>query len=514
MKIQLVPNKMRSWIGIIVALLSFSACYIIGGNIVKCGVLSVAFVVTSLVRLSIQDSLTLPVTVFEILLSAFVGLYLSQFLLGEGLASITPLSVLLGYCCCLMVIGMLFLLLPIIHADAAIGIGMLLLMSTANHFVYTFRGTELHFIDLFSVATAANVVSQYHYFPTANMVYSWVLYFLYLFVLSTIVIKPIRWKSMKHLKASIPFLMATLLFAITSGHVNIYHFSNDGTYHNGYILNFILTMKDVFVEKPDNYSCQTAELLAAKYTTVPTIEDYPHIIVIMDESYADLSVLGTELKTDSVISPFINSLEENTIKGYALSSAFGGRTANSEFEFLTGSTMGFLPNESIAFQQFMHNGQYSLVSQLESFGYRTVAAHPYLANGWMRSTIWPKLGFDKCFFLDDFPQTDLIRGLVSDQEMIEYIISFYKNWDSESPFFFYGVTMQNHSSYDYKETDFIASVQLTGYSRDYSDAEQYLSLLQDTDEAIKNLIAYFSTVKDPVVILFYGDHLPALSHVC
>lgn len=198
MKFQFTLSKNRFWIGIAAALFSFTACYIIGGSIVKCGMLAIAFVGTSLIKLQIQDHLTLPVTAFEMLLSAFVGLYLSQFLLGEGLASVAPLSVLLGYCCCLMVIGILFLLIPNICADATVGIGILLLLSTTNYFVYAFRGTEPHFIDLFSAATAANVVSQYNYLPTANMVYGWVLYFLYLFVLSAVVTKPIRWKSAEH----------------------------------------------------------------------------------------------------------------------------------------------------------------------------------------------------------------------------------------------------------------------------------------------------------------------------
>ena len=513
MKFQFAPSKIRFWIGIAAALFSFITCYIIGGSMVKCGLLAVAFVGTSLIKLLIQDHLTLPVTAFEMLLSAFVGLYLSQFLLGEGLLSVAPLSVLLGYCCCLMVIGIFFLLIPNIYADITVGIGVLLLLSTASYFVYAFRGTELHFIDLFSVATAANVVSQYNYLPTANMVYGWVLYFLYLFVLSAVVTKPIHWKSTEHFFASIPFLVAVFLLVFTSDRVNVRHFGNSGTYSNGFILNFTLTIDDIFVEKPDDYSSQEAEKIAAEYVSLHTDQSTtstPNIIVIMDEAYSDLSVLGAPLNTDTDISPFINSLEENTIKGYALSSAFGGRTANSEFEFLTGSTMGFLPNGAIAFQQFIHNGQYSIISQLESLSYQTVAVHPYLASGWMRNTVWPELGFDKCFFLDDFLQKSLIRGLVSDQEMVDYIISAYENRDTTHPLFLYGVTMQNHSGYDYIGEDFETTVHLIGYSQEYARAEQYLTLIQSTDKAIENLIAYFAEVEEPVVILFYGDHLPSL----
>ncbi len=166
-------NKKRFCISIPVALITLFVCYAVGGSLIKCIALSVAFVGMSFVKVSVKDQLTIPATVFEISLSAFVSLFLSQFMLGEGLSSVAPLSILLGYCCCLVVIGVLFLIISNAKVASVCGIGLMLLLSTANYFVYAFRGTELHFIDLFSVATAANVVSQYDYSITANLVYGW-----------------------------------------------------------------------------------------------------------------------------------------------------------------------------------------------------------------------------------------------------------------------------------------------------------------------------------------------------
>ncbi len=336
------------------------------------------------------------------------------------------------------------------------------------------------------------------------------LYFLYIFALGSVYVKPIAWKSSRHIYAVIPSALAMGIVVLLSGFVPVYHFGNSGTYKNGYLLNFALTIGDVWIDKPGNYSYQNAENIAAEYEAASLGNSTPHIIVIMDEAYSDLSVLGADLNTNVDPSPFINSLSENTIRGYALTSAFGGRTANSEFEFLTGATMGFLPNGSIAYQQFVHDRQYSIVTQLESLGYQTVAAHPYFESGWKRNTVWPRLGFDDCYYLDAFPQENLIRGLVSDQEMVEQIILSYENRDPSSPLFYFGVTMQNHSGYDYQGTDFESEVKLVNYSRDYSEVEQYLSLLHSTDKAIENLVAYFSAANEPVVILFYGDHLPSL----
>ena len=81
-----------------------------------------------------------------------------------------------------------------------------------------------------------------------------------------------------------------------------------------------------------------------------------NVIVIMNESLSDLSVLpGVESNTDAM--PFLRSLTENTIKGYAYSSVFGGTTANSEYEFLTGNTTAFLPAGTVPYHLYVGQGR-------------------------------------------------------------------------------------------------------------------------------------------------------------
>lgn len=73
----------------------------------------------------------------------------------------------------------------------------------------------------------------------------------------------------------------------------------------------------------------------------------PNIIVVMNESFSDLSVLG-DFKTNEDYMPFLHSLQqgaENTVTGMLNVSVCGGNTADTEYEFLTGNTMAFLPQE-------------------------------------------------------------------------------------------------------------------------------------------------------------------------
>ncbi len=119
----------------------------------------------------------------------------------------------------------------------------------------------------------------------------------------------------------------------------------------------------------------------------------PNVLVVMNESYADFSILGSPLNTNQPVTPFADSLQENTQRGHALCSVFGGGTANSEFEFLTGLSMGNLPAGACAYQQYIHAPIPSLVHHFNSLGYRTMATHPFLASGWNRTAVYPRLGF-------------------------------------------------------------------------------------------------------------------------
>lgn len=58
----------------------------------------------------------------------------------------------------------------------------------------------------------------------------------------------------------------------------------------------------------------------------------PNIIAIMNESWTDFASVGG-IETSEPVTPFIDSLTENTIRGELYVSVFGSGTANSEFEF-------------------------------------------------------------------------------------------------------------------------------------------------------------------------------------
>ena len=209
--------------------------------------------------------------------------------------------------------------------------------------------------------------------------------------------------------------------------------------------------------------------------------------------------------------PFLDSMKDNTYRGFALASVFGGGTSNSEWEFLTSNSFAFMRTGS-PYQLQVKDNSYSIVSELKQRGYTCLGMHPYDENGWMRKKGYEKLGFDATYFLKDFPYQNVIRGYISDREMYEKIISLYENRENSAPMFVFGVTIQNHGGYTYDPALYPPTVHLEGMSNSYPDVEQYLSLINESDSAMEYLVDYFNNVEDEVVILFFGDHFPALNN--
>ena len=71
--------------------------------------------------------------------------------------------------------------------------------------------------------------------------------------------------------------------------------------------------------------------------------------------------------------------------------------------------------------------------------------------------------------------------------------------------------MQNHGGYKKNYDNFISEEDLSDYG-DFPQAETYLRLIRESDQALAELIEYFKSVEEPTLICFFGDHQPALEN--
>lgn len=419
-----------------------------------------------------------------------------------------------------------------------------------EHFVLIFRDAPLFPWDLASMGTAATVVDNYEF----DIPYSMSAAMCALIFMMTLAFvfkvrfsvgdsgKQRRFKTKEtnaarrtsFLVRSVASVLVAALLGGTVYYVNLdrsytdfkmypYLFTPKVVYsRNGFTVAFLSMLRYVTVSKPDGYTDELLERL--KQESIEAADEYnsdidldgvtptgqlPDVIVIMNEAFSDLSVL-TEFETNEDYMPFLRSLTENTVKGNLHVSVLGGNTANTEFEFLTGCSMAFLPTGSIPYQQYIKSETPSLASQLKSLGYETFAIHPYNTKGWNRNTVYPDFGIDESVFkINMGGQYTLARQYVTDQSCYRYFLRHIRQSKSDAPKFIFNVTMQNHGSYTstYDNFDYTA-VTATGLESDVK-LSTYLSLIKKSDEAMQYLIEQLEASDRPTIVCIFGDHQPA-----
>lgn len=443
------------------------------------------------------------------LLSAVFCMWLCQFSCGFSLTQITTKSAFVIFICLYAII---FAFATIVSGRVVLGnsVAMVFLFTVTalDYQVYSFRGTEILPDDIYAIKTALGVAGNYRLQITTNLVMAVLLLLFYLLIVHMLLKlrKGFFWRGI-----SLTLLIgAVVIFMLFLDNVPLIAFGNEGMKQSSFLVNFCRLMYGSNVEKPEGYSPESIMKLEETYYVESNVTKRPVIIAIMNESFADLNVVGNLPVEDDVL-PFFHSINDDAVKGWAQVPVFGAGTANTEWEFLTGHSMHFLPAGATPYSNNGLTDSFaSIVSNLKNIGYHCIAMHPYYEYGYTRNAVYPRMGFDEMLFLQDFPQEKLLREYVSDQEMYEEIIHQYESHMNDDSLFIFGVTMQNHGGYEYEGDNYEQSVHLQNMRTEYPKAEQYLSLIKESDAALAYLIEYFQDAKDDVVIAFFGDHMPSV----
>ena len=398
--------------------------------------------------------------------------------------------------------------------SAALGTVLVFLFGLVNHYVLRFRGRILFPADITGWRTAANVAEGFDYSLDEHMTQAAVLLVAYLFLV--FVCMPQK----KRAKIKLPAALG--LWAVILGYG--YAFFCTGmlpalgiftqqwvTQRNGFLLNFTIALRYSSVEKPEDYSQETVLELMEEYPGVEgdKSKQPTNLIVIMNESFGDFSIFDS-FESSEDPTPFLHSLEENTVKGWMYSSVTGGGTATIEFEYLTGFTSLFQPPHTVAYQLYVEEGMPSLAALAGDVGYATTAFHPYKSSGWNRVLAYQYLDFDKQMYEEDVIDPYYIRHYISDHSDYEMI---YRSTEGEDTTFFFNVTMQNHSGYAQGWNNLERTIELPDNlnSADHS-AQQFFCLMRESDKALEELITYYSQCDEPTMIVFFGDHQPPLTN--
>lgn len=437
----------------------------------------------------------------------------------------------------IMLIYSLILLVSSIFRSMRVGLISVLctslLIGVANSFVVQSRGREISFLDIKSIGTAMAVVGDYSFELELGSLAAIMMGAAAVFHICQSDYPRFKGFKMptKYFITSVVamFLCIVTVFSGASLGYASKNYYKQGTEYNGYYLNFIYSIKNSKIKVPDTYSYGAIMNAISRndFTALGALPD-TNVIVVMNETFSDLKSVcdSTEsenkLVTDVELLPYWHSLQngiytdengntQTVIKGDALSSVYGGNTANSEFEFLFGSSMAFLPEGTVAYNgKVNQNNSYTVVNFFNDAGYKTVAIHPEAPENWSRNTIYKYFGFDQTFFWDDFastPEEDFYRGHISDKAVYDKIIELYETKQEDEKLFTFAITMMNHGGYDHE--DFEDTVHVMGDEQ--GEANEYLSSVNESDRSLKYLIDYFSAVEEDTLIVFFGDHQPTMT---
>ncbi len=390
-----------------------------------------------------------------------------------------------------------------------------------NYYTLQFRGTPVLPWDILSVKTAASVTTEYDFKVTWHVI--WISLVMLTVAACSIIFTHIRIKGVLRRILSGAFGIVALILCTMGlwqkATVDFFELDDilftpvDMYEDNGFAISFAYNLQYLRVKAPTGYDTETVYREEESYVnTNADRHSNPNIIVIMNESFCDPAVL-TDFETNQDYMPFIHSLLEggdNVVSGYAYPSVCGGNTANSEFEFLTGSSMAFLPEGSVAYQQYVKDETPALGWYLQSLDYRTCGMHPFGSAGWNRNTVYPNLGFEMTRFSGDMRGAQKMRTYISDAATYEMIEANYATKDDKSLFTF-EITMQNHGGYFQDYDNFEREIELINTDAEQVDiniTERYLSLVKKSDEAFEDLIQHFENTDEPVIILMFGDHQP------
>ena len=295
----------------------------------------------------------------------------------------------------------------------------------------------------------------------------------------------------------------------------------------GFATCFTFTFGEMGVSKPDAYSTETvtgivdeivdADAVQPTATPGPHVFDdddnlaQPNIIIVQLESLFDVNtILGSAYSADPT--PNFNRLSREYPSGELYVPAIGGGTANVEFEVLSGMNLDYFgageyPYSTILQEATCETIAYDLLEQ----GYATTAMHNHTATFYSRNEVYSRLGFQHFVSVEYMPYvtyTDV--GWAEDIIMADEIIKAMDATDERD--FVMAITVESHGKYEETYTYREGDPEILGLPEQISKNRfaNYLHLISQTDNFVGKLIKDLETYDEPVICIFYGDHLPGL----
>lgn len=244
-----------------------------------------------------------------------------------------------------------------------------------------------------------------------------------------------------------------------------------------------------------------------------------HLIMVMNEAFSDLTddPAFTYTEENDPL-PNLHALQSDphAVSGHVVVPGFAGGTANTEFDVLTGMQTNALSASTTSSFRVVNRDLDSVLRVFASDGYHTSFFHP--GDDWFynRENVYDWLGAEETVFVDEMENLTYRGRWVTDDYMAGFIEAKFEEAVAQGELLCnYTTTIQNHMSYTadkygegYVYPPVETDAQLTDDVR--TMLEVYIEGARDADAMLGRLVDYFSQTDEPVVLAFWGDHLPYL----
>ncbi len=290
----------------------------------------------------------------------------------------------------------------------------------------------------------------------------------------------------------------------------------------GFTYCFLYHVSAYAVDEPEAFVKEDAEDWNTATAEATAPEKKPHIIFVMNEAFYDIS--NHARMASANIDPLANfnriASSDRAVSGYIVVPNFGGGTANTEFDVLTGMQTNMISETGPSAFRVVHKNTVTLARLLQEQGYQNFFLHPGDSWFYNRQNVYRMFGMKDQIFKDAFEKEDYKgdnMAWVKDDACADTFIEEFerRRAESDDPIFSYVVTIENHTAYNNNKFGNM-TFPWVWTEKPLSDymAQEYLSVylegLRDADAMLGKLTEYFDDLDEPVILAFYGDHLPNL----
>lgn len=402
-------------------------------------------------------------------------------------------------------------------------------LGISNAVILTQRMTPFNMKDLTALGDGITLMTTYFSVPQivglVVGITAAVIVFTLLFIKGQRRRKIHRFWSLIGIAASWAVMIGVILSLINIGVLSTFFGSLPYAYRDyGVPYCFTNTWLNTGIHKPAGYSREMIQNLLPKdvLTKNKTIklknkdistndDDKPNILFLQLESFVDpLKFRHVAFSEDPI--PFYRSLEKKYSSGSLTVPACGAGTANTECEFMTGLSMHFFGPGEYPFKSVLSKEPVeSIARDLKSIGYSTHAIHNHRALFYNRNEVFANMAYDtftSVEYMSDIQKTP--KGWAKDKILTSQIMDALKYTDQKD--YIYTISVQGHGQYPAEKLLADPDIQVTKAPSDAvrNRYEYYANEVHEMDQFVKELTETLSKYDEKVILVMYGDHIPAL----